>query len=726
MAPKAVVMILALIGAPGSHGLPTVDDELARAQRNVSAARRHGNVPCYKRGNAQRPVLILFGAFGRHNFGDLLMPHVVSTLLAQYPHEQQVVYADLDSADMRPFGGHCVAAIGDLLRMPGRTNVVHVGGETIGVSVGTAAAFIGKPISSLPWHPASTGTSLRLGDPAYVLDKRAFRNPGAFIANSIGGTPAGPEEPRLRQFDFIGVREHRTLHALRGRGLPAQWTPDSVFALRALFEARIRTTPRSVLRIQRACSETGYVAVQLKESYLKSFLRAANAIRAAQTAAGAPVVLFRAAAASRHDSLEAYDRAGLPRLHVFDDLDTWSIVSLITRARLVITTSLHVQVIAALWGVPRLQLSFHEKLDSNLAEFESPTLLREGRGLIHPTQHGRFTKNDKKSATRLVKEAVAWLLSPEGAPYVRNTSATASLGRRYMESVRKWQQMLQPDGASQQDPDIGAAMSFCSKEWFEGPPASQDESTGRRMFAVISHCSADLSWLQEFLNSTGKLQRAVIISKCGRTPNWNSSRVTQIIEKNIGRCDHTYAKWIAQNVDKVHPDDIIFFMKDTHSVHQSGSEFQSFDNMYRLAGSGYACGTRHKSMSIFHNTTVLGSLEKTSYKGVAFHAGTLNEWWARLNISVPMPFTPVCYGGQFATTGRQLRQVPTGVWSAIIRSLEAGNNIAEGHYAERTWAGLLFPKMSDQFSDNLRLHAIRTVQTYTGGYLGTLADCNGE
>ena len=54
MAPKAIVMILALIGAPGSHGLPTVDDELAHAQRNVSAALatrrhgRHGNVPCQK------------------------------------------------------------------------------------------------------------------------------------------------------------------------------------------------------------------------------------------------------------------------------------------------------------------------------------------------------------------------------------------------------------------------------------------------------------------------------------------------------------------------------------------------------------------------------------------------------------------------------------------------------------------------------------------------------
>ena len=198
-------------------------------------------MPCYKRGKAQRPVLILFGAFGRHNFGDLLMPHVVSTLLAQYPHEQQVVYADLDSADMRPFGGHCVAAIGDLLRMPGRTNVVHVGGETIGVSVGTAAAFIGKPISSLPWHPASTGTPLRLGDPAYVLDKRVSQpwslHSELYRGNACGAGGASPATVRL----------HRCARAPTPRtsrtGLAGAVDPDSVFALRALFEARIRTTP---------------------------------------------------------------------------------------------------------------------------------------------------------------------------------------------------------------------------------------------------------------------------------------------------------------------------------------------------------------------------------------------------------------------------------------------------------------------------------------------------
>ena len=86
-------------------------------------------------------TLILFGAFGRHNFGDLLMPHVVSAFI---DHElsahglrltAQVLFADIDSADMRQYGGHCVHAIGDLLRLPGQTHVVHVGGETLGPSI---------------------------------------------------------------------------------------------------------------------------------------------------------------------------------------------------------------------------------------------------------------------------------------------------------------------------------------------------------------------------------------------------------------------------------------------------------------------------------------------------------------------------------------------------------------------------------------------------------------
>ena len=263
-------------------------------------------------------------------------------------------------------------------------------------------------------------------------------------------------------------------------------------------------------------------------------------------------------------------------------------------------------------------------------------------------------------------------------------------------------------------------MSFCSRGWFgELAPPSAGGTRARRLTAVISHCSANVSWVRAFLNASGGLHSAVVVSKCGRVPDW--SEATHVVDRNVGRCDHTYAKWIAQNVDRLHPDDVVFFMKDTHLVHQPGSRFQTFEDMYRGALGGFACGTRPRKMSIFHNTTELGGLVKRSYKNRTFRAGTLAEWWRRLELRVPTPFTPVCYGGHFATTGRQLRRVATGTWRAMTTSLATGDNIAEGHYAERTWAALLFPRIPRAVSDRLR--STPTIRTYDRGRQGTLVAC---
>jgi hypothetical protein len=50
---------------------------------------------------------------------------------------------------------------------------------------------------------------------------------------------------------------------------------------------------------------------------------------------------------------------------------------------------------------------------------------------------------------------------------------------------------------------------------------------------------------------------------------------------------------------------------------------------------------------------------------------------------------PVCYGGNFLFLTQQLRHVPQQVFQRMTTSLARGNNIVEGHYAERTWARLL-------------------------------------
>jgi len=52
---------------------------------------------------ARRPI-ILFGAFDRHNLGDLLFPHIAGALLPG----TDLFHAGLARRDLRPHGGHAV------------------------------------------------------------------------------------------------------------------------------------------------------------------------------------------------------------------------------------------------------------------------------------------------------------------------------------------------------------------------------------------------------------------------------------------------------------------------------------------------------------------------------------------------------------------------------------------------------------------------------------------
>ena len=46
--------------------------------------------------------VILFGAFDRHNFGDMLFPHVAAALLP----DREPIFAGLAERDLRAEGGH--------------------------------------------------------------------------------------------------------------------------------------------------------------------------------------------------------------------------------------------------------------------------------------------------------------------------------------------------------------------------------------------------------------------------------------------------------------------------------------------------------------------------------------------------------------------------------------------------------------------------------------------
>src|SRR5436190_1054322 len=82
--------------------------------------------------------IVVFGAFDRHNLGDLLFPHVVATLLPG----RDLVFAGLVDRDLTAWGGHGVQALGRLADDPRETSVIVAGGEVLTCEAWEAAVMV--------------------------------------------------------------------------------------------------------------------------------------------------------------------------------------------------------------------------------------------------------------------------------------------------------------------------------------------------------------------------------------------------------------------------------------------------------------------------------------------------------------------------------------------------------------------------------------------------------
>ena len=196
---------------------------------------------------------------------------------------------------------------------------------------------------------------------------------------------------------------------------------------------------------------------------------------------------------------------------------------------------------------------------------------------------------------------------------------------------------------------------------------------------------------------------------------------TEIISlPNVGRCDHTYASWILNNYKSIQEkskedgEDIIFFVKDNN---YHSENFYSFDELFTFTTeTGFGCvekpvcdcdhphcKERKDIALVFHNQTQLENFQIKSHqrlkrdkevKKYTFANSqypNFKAWKDDIGFRIPhSEAIPVCYGGMFAVQKKQIIKQPEHVWQKIVNSLGRGNNIVEGHYAERMWASVLW------------------------------------
>lgn len=342
--------------------------------------------------------LVLFGAFDRHNYGDLLL----ARLAAEAAGRRRVHFAGLRAWDARAVAGFAVHPLPEVLSdlTPGGYDLRHVGGEILDCDAWTTAVMLldeesaARAIGRFDADPCARrreavrllGTHRPL---PYVLRRRDAPGVRRLEFAPCGGTgldtlPRSIQRAALTalaEADEASVRDARTraIFAQRGSYLPLAPDPAEALAASKLAHAfraraddwRARLGAYRLVQFAAECATDPWLAALA--AWLES--RQEN---------GEWLALVRAGAAPWHDTLEALERlfrflspSSRAATCLIAELELEAIGGLAAGAVEVCATSLHLLLTARAFGVPAVALE---------REPQAARKLRAYFGTWHPEQ----------------------------------------------------------------------------------------------------------------------------------------------------------------------------------------------------------------------------------------------------------------------------------------------------------------------------------------------------
>ena len=278
---------------------------------------------------------------------------------------------------------------------------------------------------------------------------------------------------------------------------------------------------------------------------------------------------------------------------------------------------------------------------------------------------------------------------------------------------------------------------------------------------VVSFCNHDLAWLHEYIEGLRDLgapvRNVTIYSKCGAVAPMakaGSAWSQTVVElPNVGRCDHTYAYHMAEKFRDLA--DATIFIKDSYDPNspQADRVADGLDaprkvdyTWEHLKRDGVTClydsGASHGA-SVWHEPQPLSQWKLAGYsadklaqqlrKAEGHSEGDGSEEapaserqaafalqqqqpgfqssvrplgaWLKQTMGIDLAeraLWPVCYGGLFGATRTAIHRTSKASWEQLRDSLTRGDNIEEGHYAERSWLGLLSQPLAESHARKLR------------------------
>lgn len=258
------------------------------------------------------------------------------------------------------------------------------------------------------------------------------------------------------------------------------------------------------------------------------------------------------------------------------------------------------------------------------------------------------------------------------------------------------------------------------------------------------------------------------MTKCGK-PVVGAPDSAKIVRlENVGRCDHTYAHFMANyhsETKAIPGGDFVVFFKDNDNSHRNHySRHKKLNEMLPLADEfGFSCHEETNwvwsennhlldpicQISFFHDWDGLQNFKVEEYSRLrrddnlqfrSQNGDRLGEYAEKMGIKPPhfsgvrsaaaidadrgnhqRAIVPVCYGGNFIVQSDQILNRDPGFWEQIESSMTRSNNIAEGHFMERLWGTILAKPISQDVASRVLRQAQQGACQVEKNHLGALS-----
>lgn len=323
----------------------------------------------------------IIGAFDRYNYGDVLLPIILSNRLKEYNFD--IKYVSLKSADLTYCGGVKTESLLNLQNRDNNNDIfLVVGGDVVGADIGTMylhmcenkiKVFLFKCIRKIIGKNFFNKLCLKITKInsiyPWVIDKKLYGKKIKIIYNAVGATNAlsiknSDDKEKLldvlKQCNYISVREDFSSKIISP--IKSDIYPDSAISMSRYYPiSELDKKTDTFLKEYIHSKKNKYVTIQINREYLKdkNINIICNELRKIIDF-GYDIVLLPIGFAALHEDLyslrKIYKLIDCENVRLFEKINIFEIMNIISNSYLFLGTSLHGNITAMSYGVRHFML----------------------------------------------------------------------------------------------------------------------------------------------------------------------------------------------------------------------------------------------------------------------------------------------------------------------------------------------------------------------------------